>query len=740
MLIRPEELVICRVMRYVRVSVDDMEMSMKPSLVSFGVITEGAVLAVSESILCAVSLCGQISKMTTFATINPTMTFLKPELKLFLTDIFRPGGRVPLDGRRIASIQDEQAAAAAAQPARGWVPKTFITFVDIFQDGWTAADYSNFFMENFCVEGGYDVIECTSDQINLVLSICGEMGVYPEMLIVHMEEDYINICDCSKHIRIFVLKQEDDVTLKIVVPNDDDVERPRDLLIYHPGTTIVAFIERDETSPSGYIPADVKFMQYAEEPQVDDYGTLIKPLSEPSEDYPNALISLMGMSDNSTGKELYIVCSGDARKGQSRFSSVVCARRSGEVSFNVENTDSNAAVTSGGSRSAANPTYVVVHGRPNSFNIEYSHNVKVLFPDMSESEISSIWKNKDMFIGNDRKANEYGSATAVGNYLRKYFVDGETIAEQVIGVLGKKSIPDNLPDSSILPRSLIDSYLRTLVFKEANGKFSLMNSKVVTKIACDEIEGFYQGKRFTDKLHTFIREHYERDSKFDIQRRDFLLARTEQLAKIAPTNRPYTSERAVIEPLMEEEQLYQKSIKDRLGSDLQTRSYDPQTRSYTSYDLPPISGGWQFIEDQDSVLIDGAYGYNCIVQNCGFVVARGKGTIRVSGTLHSLIVSEDVHIVLDNSSPSILDTEIFLYVRDGSIFDSIINFKDSLTQTEIDALLARPLEDLSSPDIIEANKMPPMNRSIIKNLYYHRRPHNLLTADVQNAYQQHAQT
>jgi hypothetical protein len=36
--------------------------------------------------------------------------------------------------------------------------------------------------------------------------------------------------------------------------------------------------------------------------------------------------------------------------------------------------------------------------------------------------------------------------------------------------------------------------------------------------------------------------------------------------------------------------------------------------------------------------------------------------------------------------------------------------------------------------------MPPMNRSIIKNLYYHRRPHNLLTADVQNAYQQHVQT
>jgi hypothetical protein len=29
---------------------DDIEMSMKPSLVSFGVITDGAVLAVSESI------------------------------------------------------------------------------------------------------------------------------------------------------------------------------------------------------------------------------------------------------------------------------------------------------------------------------------------------------------------------------------------------------------------------------------------------------------------------------------------------------------------------------------------------------------------------------------------------------------------------------------------------------------------------------------------------------------------
>jgi hypothetical protein len=595
------------------------------------------------------------------------------------------------------------------------------------------ADYSNFFMENFCVEGGYDVIECTYEQINLVLSICGEMGVYPEMLIVHMKGSYINICDCSEHIRIFVLKQKDDKTLKIVVPNEYEEERPHDLLIYHPGTTNVAFIEMDETSPSGYIPADVKFSQYAEEPQVDVYGTLIKPLSEPPENYPNALISLMGMSDISTGKELYIVCSGDARKGQSRFSSVVCARESGKVWFNVENTDSNAAVTTGGSRSAANPTYVVVHGRPNVFGIEYSHNVKVLFPDMSESEISSIWKNRDMFIGNDRKANEYGSATAVGNYLRKYFVDGETIAEQVIEILGKKSIPDVLPDSSILPRSLIDSYLRTLVFKEANGKFSLMNSKVVTKIAPDKIDGFYAGKYFTRKLHNLIREHYLRDSKFDIQRRDFLLARTEQLAKIAPTNRPYTSERAVVEPLMEEEQLFQLSNGDR-------SAYDPQTRSYTSYDLPPISGAYQYIENQDSVLIDGAYGYNCIVRNCGFVVARGKGTIRVSGALHSLVVSEDVLVVLDNSSPSILNTEIFLYVRDGSIFDSIINFKDSLSQTEIDALLARPLGDLSSPGTINANNMPPMNRSIIKNLYYHRRPHNLLTADVQNAYQQHVQT
>jgi hypothetical protein len=110
-------------------------------------------------------------------------------------------------------------------------------------------------------------------------------------------------------------------------------------------------------------------------------------------------------------------------------------------------------------------------------------------------------------------------------------------------------------------------------------------------------------------------------------------------------------------------------------------------------------------------------------------VRSGAGKIRVSGTVHSLVVTRGVEVILDNVSPSLLDPELFLYVRDGSVFDAIINYKDGLSQSEINTLIARPLDN---PTTTPTDVPHVWKRSTIKNLYCHDYPVNYRTAEIQN--------
>jgi hypothetical protein len=127
--------------------------------------------------------------------------------------------------------------------------------------------------------------------------------------------------------------------------------------------------------------------------------------------------------------------------------------------------------------------------------------------------------------------------------------------------------------------------------------FELMISKLSTAFSGMKIDELLADKPFTRKTLDVLQDRIKRESKLDIQRRDFILTRTEQLTKIRAAVHPYRTERPTAKPLLEEEQAYQLSLGVRAG-------YDPCERKYKSFFAQPLSI-WSHIIEEDSVLIEG---------------------------------------------------------------------------------------------------------------------------------------
>lgn len=675
--------------------------------------------------------------MTTFLKANKSMGFMKPELRLFLTDHYsidmNNGSKFFGKPRRIPQTE---ARRATITQSHGWVPKNFISFMDIFNSKWSQKNYEDFFHENFYNEGGYDIIECRSDQIALVTTLCEHMGVYPELLIVHSVGKLDNFALPADKILFFIIKGD---KVQVDLPRE---RNDRELLIYHPETSINFSVEgelMDDTIPFQHYseyklpwnhPLYAAVMRLKSDPNVRSPLNSIKPselskweadttsinhrfreIGGPADQFEDAEIVHFGIrgEPDKVPKARYVIYDGNYRVADPFLASLIV---SGEGVFTVENIKSN----------TRSNVFLIVHGKAKVFQVEVMEKLKIFFPDMSQSEIDIIWKNHEMFYGNDREYNT-GLGTSYAKEL--YFHNGFTFAEQILNLpRQKKDLPEPRV-GSIYGLSYIDNYLKTLVRKTPNGLFELMLTKFAMSLRDDD--PLFNSVSFTRSLLNVVQDRVKQESKLATQRRTFLLNRIEALTKNSTPIEPYFSEKAIGDPILEEEEKYRKKI--------DSRSYDPLTRPRKAYSLPPNVNDkdkWHKFVNEDYIIVGGE-DYGCIISNCGFVVLDGSGEAKISGTVHSLIViGHEVKVTLDNVSRVKFDPETYLFIENGSIFDTIQNYRDNMSERQINQL-----EDSISIDefvYVEPNVdvVVEPQRSVIKNLYCRKLPDRYLTAEIDN--------
>jgi len=673
---------------------------------------------------------------TTFTTVNKTITFLKPELKLLLSDIYTQ--RVPLLEARRNSI-----AAGAT-----WIPQRFISFVDIWDPTWAKEKYSRFFDENFKTskEEAYDIIECRNDQLDLVNELCHEIGVYPEVLIIHSEESTVKLF--SDKVSFFIVKGIPanvlDIELTPFGSNGQDTtpsERRSltdpNLIIYHPACEVRFIVNGVSVRPNfthgkdRFLPWDDEMFTRPGKPDEFICGRF-RQSDCPKGKGLDATIVHFGIRDSPVAVEKaeYIIFDGYSRQANPRFASVI--------------TDSTYRINVADNIPDNSSKFLIVHGRPMFLGLRASNRMSVFFPDMSQAEINSIWKNSGMLYGNDRDYVTELEKGIVKNpkISNLYFHDKITFGQFVL---------DRFCVNRIAGLSYIDDYLGTLVLKTPIGRFRgdpkdseyqtkcvqylkrgfhLMIARFGTALG-NEAEKYLGGKDLTRELIGIVQDRVREESKLATQRRTFILQRIEQLSTKPGPIFPYQSELAVGEPLLEEEEEFRKKIK--------AHAYDPMTRPHEYYLVSTPKDQtdetrWDRFVGKDYIVLTGT-NYRCILNKCGFVILAGTGRVKICGTVHSIVIAGEVEVILDNISPLDFDPETYIYIENGSIFDTIVNYRDNLTPDEIHTLIdSIPKQEEGVYKSLENNPpMPEPRQSVIKNVYHRGTlPRNHLSAMIEN--------
>jgi hypothetical protein len=583
---------------------------------------------------------------------------------------------------------------------RRWAPTSFISFIDIFNAGWTEREYEAFFDENF-VNDRYDIIECRFDQIDLVLRI----NTRPEVLIIHVGGAVkgLNLVRCSASISFIIIKSADTSTINVNVSDN-----PR-LMIRHPGFPVRLQIVGDGVDP-GVIDCRMYDETYAFDRDI------LRPYGRGIANHPNALIAQLEVTGSRVGNEYYTISKSNVLQGKGPFSSIVASvDGTGRECFKV-----NSVMFNGVDRDSGENIRLIVHGRPTVFDITVEQSfIEIFFPDMSRADIDRVSKNTPKFFGNDEKT--YG-LNSINNYKKQYFEDKMTFAEIVL----------KQHNRNVEGISQIDSYLHTLVFKSPSSgpksSFNTMLSKLNT-----ELEGlssidrtmFLRDRPFTRSKLSLISERIRNESVLSLHRRNFLLNRIRDLMTAPTPALPYNGELPVGDPILEEEQKQRRLIDEK--SD---RGNILLERTRKRYSIPHDTDDYVNINDEDVVIIESRGAFKCAVHNCNVVIVKGTGTVRVSGIVHTLIAEDGITIELDNTSPITVDPEIYLYVQGSSIFDIVIGYKDNLAPYEVSMLLESGSISISAlPDY---SIQPPWQRSVIKNLYCRTKPRNHLTAEILN--------
>lgn len=682
----------------------------------------------------------QSATIPTFDAVNSTLTFLKPELRLFLSDMYNNRGHP-------------------------FIPRSFITLIDIEQRGWTEEQRTRFYTENFTQH--YDIIECSVKQLPSVIHMCKQKGQnsFPRVLIIHVNNGETTVELPTRDVGFFIVVGD---VQRFSIPEDDD--------------HITIFHHRDDLDSGSSF--------YVDGEQVEnlklDYNTShdirasdtrlqgelmgsFRPAGQAQKVFPNAAIRRFGPNDQlgDGGKESYIISGDDAPKGSTTYASVVAPREGGISITDVKNQGELSSQTKEVAR------YIIIHGRLKSSRIRQMirldafKKIYLFFPDMSQKEIDSILLDQTRLFGNDRKLKS--SKELTGSIPSLYFTDGFTFSEYMLYSLSvepqeerknrktateillerrererdpkEKSafqmMLDKRNEGAISCLSYVDNYLDTVRVKYPNDFFQYMITRYAAELHSLRIDfNLLRGKPITYSLVAVVKERLQSESQVDSNRREIMLARIKGLAEHKQYIPPYYLEAAIDDPVLSEEQRFHS---DR---DIK-RQHNPLTHYRRWFNL---KGGQSYVLSDINYLVVDGKGYDCVIQNCGFVILKGEGTVRISGTLHSLVsYGAIVTIKLDNVSPMPFNPAVFLFTENGSIYDTITNFQDNLDIKVIDTILAKRTETqmvgkevpiLVLADVEETPAPVPrpsvFGRSVVRNLYVSELPMNYKTAMIEN--------
>jgi hypothetical protein len=643
--------------------------------------------------------------VASFADVNSTIRFLKPELRLFLRDL-------------TFQLPDQSF----------FDPQTFLSLIDIENIEWKWGDRLTFYRENFT--DTYDIIECSVSQLDTVTPLCNSGSVI--VLIIHANGKEKDLDLRNLNIRYYIIV--------------GDIERfyisKQDVNIYHK-----KFKQDFEVSFRTGLkddPIDIRALTdftigYETRYPIDDVAIrenqgLYRPPGAPL--YKNESGEVVWPLIRSYGKvsfsgqenrEDYSITEENKNVINTKYASIVASLDEGVEIISLSGKGDDLTV--------------IVHGRMRRSEYKEmirfdSGKVKILFPDMSQDEVDSIRKEPSILFGNDRVFENISEfmATPIELYLEKRL----TFAEQIIypKIMTERNLQRAMIEGSRTrfrkTISHIDNYFSTLSLKYPNDHFNLMVTKYTAYL--EELPEnrrvlalLMQRNNSLYKLVAEIRSRLEKESRLVANKRNFMLSRIEELMKNQNNIFPYLEERSVGNPTLLEEQRF---LANRVFGTI----HDPRTVERTHYHLQDsqISGTQYIIKGVDYAYITGN-NFDCIIEDCGFVIVVGTGIIRVSGCIHSL-VSYSSSIQLDNISKMPFGPDIFLYMENGSVYDTMKNYSDNIAPKTIDELFdprQSDKENILTAPAVDLQRYT-FYRSVIKNLYVTSLPTNCITAMIQN--------
>jgi hypothetical protein len=577
--------------------------------------------------------------MTTFLNTYKHFTYLKPELKNFL------------EAHNVG------------------VRKGILNLVDLESKNLnTDQRWLGFLRAN--MSGEYDVIECSTNKINLVLAFC---QTPPKVLICHMNQENINEIELPNNkIKFFIIVGQ---IGKIHLASETDLT-----IIYHArskGRTPGIYFEGEFFS-SDLIDYRDSYNIMNNERLLEELGQRYRPEGGSLKKYPNPIIRAFGEEDefSEKDKEEYLIMYNNLSGKLRHYLSLNGSESNNVVIDMTIYKDSNKRpfdkyiIVHGRWKKTTSRMPIVIDERKTTETSEPKRTI-VIFADMTEKEIKEIvWI--DGFYGIDSILT--GTNEIFTGPHRKYLYDGQTFGEQLLGT------------SNPMILSYVDNYFDTVCLKYPNDLFDTYITDYGT---------IYQTQSKTGRVLTISREIREivqenidilrYESHVDSKKRFVLIQRSEALKKNHTPSIPYLSERSAVNAKLLSDYRLKCAVDKNENNDLDLPrrlfKIDPRKK--------------YLFKDFSYIVVEVPKNCECIIHNCKIVVAKGEGRVYISGNTHTLISVEGVEIILDNVSPVDFDPDLFLFVDNGTVFDSITKFHND-SSLDIDEIFTMNTVDIPS--------------------------------------------
>lgn len=646
------------------------------------------------------------STKTMFVTMNKGMTFVKPELGLFLTEEM---GVNTLEFISVIDVEKKLNIGDSTEPVYD-----------------TKYDMKKFLSEDVFGNYPYNIVECTSSQYSTVSGAAIDSNVPVELYIIHHDVSDSDVKISSKAASKYVVIGDFE---KVVVSDDEPVDvftlcdtsvldecAEKGIIvtrtdgsttgITHRSNAEVAHSEEDRESLSKdkvYIVTEElddsmlddavivksfgdntgKKTKYTVMKGSNPYSSN-KPMyvsidfsgenklivsstdkrsmnQEERDSYNNDVIKIQSMTDDEIGEHIARIRENIARRRAGQGS--VAAQK--KIVDEMTVSDLGKEVTSRFDKMVLSLTdnekyFIVAHGQflVGSTNgiiapADYFGNLTVFFPDMPQSQVeeNARFSNRTrILIGND-----VTDTKGLPLVAKKYINEGMTIGQAMFPILRERT-------------RFIDDFTEIAFVKRPSGRFSLMYKKmgISTKV---------ESLKVSNETAETIKE-IEKISLtkplLQVYKRKVFVEYMRAANKRPQPLTPYPAVPVVRNETIEQAHELDEQQKEKM---IEVDLLKDERKHFRISD-----NTLGLVKDQRYAIISGN-NYNCVVCDCDIVVLTGTGEVFIHGYVHTLISDAGIRVNMTNVGKSRFSSDVYLYIQDGTIYDELPRYPDDIKIT-----------------------------------------------------------